>query len=164
MTRPLAAALAALLVLPPAAAPAADVVIGLGYSDFNDARAENSAILELELHSDPIWHFAGADWSIAGAVVAHARGDVFVGAGPAAIWPLRNRWFVEASVMPGHFDAASGANSLGNDFEIRSLLGVGREIGEGTSLSLAITHKSNAGSSGRNPGVNALSLRLRRSF
>ncbi|GAB4387524.1 acyloxyacyl hydrolase [Albidovulum sp.] len=166
MTRPLAAALAALLVLPPAAAQAADVVIGLGYSDFNDARADDSAILELELHSDPIWHFAGADWSIAGAVVAHARGDVFVGAGPAAIWQMRNRWFVEASVMPGHFDAASGANSLGSDFEIRSLLGIGRAIGEGTSLSLAITHKSNAGSSssGRNPGVNALSLRLRRSF
>lgn len=157
-------ALAALLALPPLAAPAADAVIGLGYSDFSDDAASDSAILELELHSDPIWHFAGADWSVAGAVVAHAEGDFFIGAGPAALWPLRNRWFVEASVMPGYFDDAGGANSLGSDFEIRSLLGVGRQISDRLSLSLAVTHKSNAGSSDRNPGVNAVSLRSRWSF
>ena len=162
MMRPLA--LAALLALPPLAAPAADAVIGLGYSDFSDDAAENSAIVELELHSDPLWHFAGADWSVAGAVVAHAEGDLFIGAGPAAIWPLRNRWFIEASVMPGYFEDAGGANSLGSDFEIRSLLGVGRQISDRLSLSLAVTHKSNAGASDRNPGVNAVSLRSRWSF
>lgn len=162
MTRPLA--LAAMVAFLPVAAPAGDVVVGLGYSDFSSDRADNSAILDLELHSDPIWHFAGADWSIAGAVVAHAEGDVFVGAGPAALWPLRNRWFIEASVMPGYFNAADTANDLGSDFEIRSLLGVGRQISDRMSLSLGITHKSNAGASDRNPGVNAVSLRTRWSF
>lgn len=162
MIRPLA--LAALLALPPLAAPAADAVIGLGYSDFADDLADNSAILELELHSNPIWRFAGADWSVAGAVVAYSEGDFFVGAGPAAVWQLRNRWFVEASVMPGYFDASGGFNPLGSDFEIRSLVGIGRQINDRLSLSLAVTHESNAGTSDRNPGVNALSLRTRWPF
>lgn len=157
-------ALAALLALPPLAAPATDAVIGLGYADFSDDAAVDSAILELELHSNPFGRFAGADWSIAGAIVAHSEGDFFVGIGPAAIWSLRNRWFVEASVMPGYFDNAVAANLLGSDFEIRSLLGVGRQISDRLSLSLAVSHKSNADISDRNPGANAVSLRSRWSF
>lgn len=157
-------ALATALALLPLAAAAADVVVGLGYSDFSDPAADDSAILELELHSNPLWHFVGADWSLAGAVVAHAEGDVFVGVGPAALWPLGNRWFVEASVMPGYFEEAGGANSLGSDFEIRSLLGIGRRINDRLSLSLAASHKSNANTSSRNPGVNSLGLRARWAF
>ncbi len=162
MIRPIA--VAAALALLPHAAPAADVVVGLGYADFSDQAADDSAFLELELHSAPLWHFAGADWSLAGAVAVHGEGDVFVGVGPAALWPLGNRWFVEASVMPGFFEDAGGANSLGSDFEIRSLLGIGRHINDRLSLSLAASHKSNANLSDRNPGVNALSLRARWAF
>lgn len=156
--------LGALVALLPGSATAADVVIGLGYSDFSDAAADDSATLEVEIHSEPIWHFAGADWSLAAAVLAHSEGDFFVGAGASALWPLRNRWFVEASVMPGYFDDAGGANSLGSDFEIRSLLGVGRQINDRLALSLAVAHKSNASTSSRNPGVNTVSLRTRWSF
>ena len=162
MIRPLI--LATALALLPIAAPAADVVVGLGYSDFSDKAAKDSAVLELELHSDPLWHFIGADWSLAGAVAAHAEGDYFVGVGPAALWPLANRWFVEASVMPGYFNDSGGANSLGSDFEIRSLLGIGRQISDRMSVSLAASHKSNANISSRNPGVNTLSLRARWGF
>ncbi len=148
----------------PAPAAAGDLVLGLGYSDFNEPAAMNSAILELEVHSRPRWHFAGADWSIAAAIVAHSEGDLFIGGGPAAVWPLRDRWFVEASVMPGLFRDSGDGNDLGSTFEIRSLLGVGRRISDTLSLSLALTHKSNASTAERNPGVNAVSLRLRRSF
>lgn len=162
ITRPFA--LAAILVLPPFAAAAGEAVIGLGYSDFSSDRGEDSVILELELHSDPLWHFAGADWSVAGAALAHSEGDYFLGVGPAAVWNLRDRWFIEASVMPGYYNAAEPGNDLGNDFEIRSLLGVGRRINDKLAISLAATHKSNAGTGDHNPGVNSLSLRTRWSF
>lgn len=157
-------ALGALLVVLPVAADAGDVVVGLGYADFSDDRAENSAILELELHSDPIWHFFGADWSLATAIVAHSEGDYFIGVGPSARWPLRNGWFVEASAMPGYFNAAEALNDLGGNFEIRTLLGIGRQISDRLSVSLAATHKSNANTADRNPGVNAVAVRARWSF
>ncbi|MCT8328465.1 acyloxyacyl hydrolase [Albidovulum sediminis] len=157
-------ALIALALAGPIPAAAADLVFGLGYSDFNEPAASNSAILELEVHSRPRWHFAGADWSIAAAIVAHSEGDLFIGGGPAALWPLRDRWFVEASVMPGYFRDSGDGNDLGSNFEIRSLVGIGRRLNDTTAISLALTHKSNAGTSERNPGVNAVSLRLRRSF
>jgi hypothetical protein len=157
-------ALMALALAAPLPAAAGDLVLGLGYSDFNEPAATNSSILELEVHSRPRWHFAGADWSVAVAIVAHSEGDLFIGGGPAAIWPLRDRWFVEASVMPGYFRDSGDGNDLGSNFEIRSLVGVGRKLSDTLSLSLALTHKSNAATADRNPGVNAVSLRLRRSF
>lgn len=144
----------------PTSAAAGDLVLGLGYADFDDP----ATVATLEVHSRPHWRFAGADWSIAGAISTDDEGDFFVGVGPAGLWQLRDRWFVEASVMPGYFSEGIDANDLGSEFEIRSLLGIGREVSEGLSLSLALSHKSNAATAKRNPGVDELSVRLRRSF
>lgn len=144
----------------PTPAAAGDLVLGLGYADFNDP----AAVATLEVHSRPYWRFAGADWSIAGAISDDDAGDFFIGVGPAGLWQLRDHWFFEASVMPGYFSEGDDANDLGSEFEIRSLLGIGRKVSEGLSLSLAVSHKSNAGTAERNPGVDELSVRLRRSF
>jgi hypothetical protein len=79
--------------------------------------------------------------------------------------PLRDpRWFVEASFMPGLCRESARVNGLGSPVEFRSLLGVGYRFGNGAQISLAAEHKSNAGISTTNPGVNLLSLRLRRGF
>jgi hypothetical protein len=148
----------------PLSAAAGDLVLGLGYSDFNEPDARNSSVLQLEVHSSLRHRFAGADWSIAAAMVVHSEGDLFIGGGPAAVWNLRDRWFVETSVMSGYFRESDDGNDLGSGFEIRSLLGLGRRISDTLSLSLALSHKSNASTAEFNPGVNVLSLRLRRSF
>lgn len=144
----------------PMPAVAGDLVLGLGYADYN----EPAAVVTLEVHSRPRWQFAGADWSLAAAISSDTEGDFFVGVGPAGLWQLRDRWFVEASVMPGYFSEGTDANDLGSEFEIRSLVGIGRKVSDEVSLSLAISHKSNAATAERNPGVDELSVRLRRSF
>lgn len=156
--------LALALIVLPLAAPAGDIVIGLGYTDFSDDGANDSPVIELELHSDPLWQFGGGNWSLGTALTADGEGDFFVGAGPSVLWPLRNRWFVEASVMPGYYDAAEADNSLGGHFQIRSLIGVGRAVSDRVAVSVAFSHKSNAGTDDHNPGGNAITLRTRWSF
>ncbi|MGA9410651.1 MAG: hypothetical protein WBV78_09405, partial [Roseobacter sp.] len=43
-------------------------------------------------------------------------GDVFVGAGLAAIWsPGGGPWYVEGSLMPGYYDKGSNGFDLGGD-------------------------------------------------
>lgn len=144
----------------PMPAAAGDLVLGLGHADFKDP----ATFVVLEVHSRPHWRFAGADWSLAVAISDDNEGDVFVGVGPAGLWQLPDRWFIEASVMPGYFNQGNDANDLGSEFEIRSLLGIGRKVSNGLSLSLALSHTSNADTAKHNPGVNQLSVRLRRSF
>jgi lipid A 3-O-deacylase len=75
-----------------------------------------------------------------------------------------NRWFIEGSVLPGAFFEKVVENDLGSTFEIRSLLGIGYTFDSGNRLSLAVTHKSNASTASKNPGVNAVLIRFRRQF
>ena len=96
----------------PMPAAAGDLVLGLGYADFNDP----ATFVVLEVHSRPHWRFAGADWSLAVAISDDNEGDVFVGVGPAGLWQLPDRWFIEASAMPGYFSQGNDANDLGSEF------------------------------------------------
>lgn len=160
--KPLILSLALLCV--PLSSSAQEVVLGLGYSDFSGAGSTDSAVATIEVHSAPKWRFAGADVSLAGAVDLHRRSEFWAGAGVAAVWPLKRNWFVEASVMPGYYEPGNSGNYLGSHFEIRSLLGLGIRLNDNLAVSLAATHKSNAGTGDRNPGVNALMLRTRIAF
>jgi len=117
-----------------------------------------------ELHAEPFYQIGRFELGLAGSVVADAAGDLFVGAGLAGLYPLDRRWFIEASVLPGYYRASDPANRLGNDFEIRSLLGIGYTLDSGNSLSLAIAHISNASTAPVNPGANGIQLRWRRRF
>ncbi|XHE54338.1 acyloxyacyl hydrolase [Phaeobacter sp. BS34] len=74
-------------------------------------------------------------------------------------WHLQRGWFIETSVMPGAYAESVKLNDLGSTFEIRSAIAVGKEFATGKSLSLALTHKSNASTADINPGVNSLLLR-----
>lgn len=142
----------------------ADFVIGLGFSSFSAAEANNSATVEIEVHSDPLWRWAGADWSLGAAADLHTDSQFWVGAGVSARWAIGRDWFVEASLMPGSYEPGNSGTDLGGPFQIRSLAGIGRKLNDRVSVSLAVSHTSNASTSRGNPGVNILSLRTRWAF
>ncbi len=98
------------------------------------------------------------------ALSLHENGDFHIGLGVVGLYALNERWFVEGSVMPGYFNPSIDLNDLGGDFQIRSLLGLGYALDNGNSVSLAITHKSNASTNDDNPGVNAVLLRYHLGF
>ncbi|MDZ4095242.1 MAG: acyloxyacyl hydrolase [Paracoccaceae bacterium] len=159
--------LAILTLLLPVAIPAhaADWVIGVGATDFSRNDAHDEALLELEVHAAPFAQWHNVAFNLAGGIVTHSNGDLWLGAGIAALATLgTSRWFLEASVMPGVYTESQGTNDLGSTVEFRSLIGLGYRFDNDFSVSLAATHKSNAGFGNDNPGVNALSLRFRRSF
>jgi len=140
------------------------MVWGLGYADFSSSSSIDQALVVFELHAEPFYENGRFELGLAGSVAADSTGDLFVGAGLAGLYALDRRWFIEASVLPGYFRASDPENSLGSDFEIRSLLGIGYTLGSGSSLSLAIAHISNASTSSVNPGANGIQLRWRRRF
>lgn len=153
--------LAASLALAPLPAMPADLVFSIGAADFSANGSDDTGFLTAEHYSDPIWRFLGADWSLGVAAMADFEGDLYVAVGPAAMWSLQNDWFVEASIMPGYYHSNDDNQSLGNDFEIRNLIGVGRKVSDRLAVSVAISHTSNADVGDSNPGMNALSLRAR---
>jgi len=143
---------------------AADYVFGLGTSEFNRNGADSTSIFSAEIHGDPIFRKNRFSLSVFGVATVHSSGDLFVGAGLSGLFDFNNNWFIEGSVAPGFFHESRPNNNLGSSFEIRSLLGAGYQLQSGDRISIAITHKSNAGVSGTNPGVNAVLLRYRHSF
>ncbi|SEG07823.1 acyloxyacyl hydrolase [Jhaorihella thermophila] len=134
-------------------------VVGAGWSDYSYARADDSIIGTFEYHAAPFYVGANAEagWALSGEVTG--AGDGFVGGGAYLTYDLGPAWFLEASVMPGAFFEKPPVNDLGSTFEIRSLLGLGYRFGNGSALSLAVSHKSNASTSNFNPGANSIFLR-----
>lgn len=144
---------------------AQELVVGLGYTDFNDDTAENGAVLQVEYHFAPRWQFGSGEAHFVVAAMTSDPGDYFIGAGLGAEFPLGDKgWFVQGSVIPGYYNASSAGNDLGNDLEFRSSLALGYRMQSGWAISAAATHMSNAGIGDSNPGVTTASLRLGRSF
>lgn len=147
-----------------APAAAQEWVFGVGYSDFSRNGAEDSALISAEYHHTPFYENGRLSSAFGAVLSAQTEGDVFVGAGLVATLDLNDKWFLETSVMPGAFFESAALNDLGSTFEIRSLLGVGRNLNNGQKVSLAILHKSNASTGNINPGVNSVLLRWHTSF
>lgn len=162
LTRPLAAILLCLTL--PAPLMARDLVIGGGFADFSNTNSIDGPIASLEYSSDPFLTNGRFSLGWGGAVVVHDTGDIFVGVGLAGQYDLNPRWFVEGSVLPGAFVDNLAINNLGSTFEIRSTLGLGYRLDSGDAISVALTHKSNAGTAPINPGVNSVMLRWRHRF
>ncbi len=145
-------------------AQAQSVIFGAGYADFSSSNGEDQAIFSLEYQHRP-FHEAtrfSAGWGT--ALTVDTDGDTHIGAGLFGVYTFADRWFAEISVMPGYYNASNDDNDLGGNFQIRSLLGIGYALNGGNSISLAITHKSNASTESFNPGVNALFLRYHYGF
>jgi len=140
---------------------AGDFVFGLGTLDFDG----DGAAIELEYHAEPFTSFRGADVSLAFVISGDTKSDFYIGAGLSAIQQIGDGpWFVEGSFSPVLFFEGSDDTDLGQTLEFRTLVGVGRSFENDYSLSLGLSHLSNGGLSDFNPGVNAITLRLRRSF
>lgn len=136
--------------------------IGAGWSDFNSAKGRDTGAVTFDYHAAPFYDGTRtrAGWALAGSLTG--QGDVFIGAGVALTYDVSPAWFLEAGVTPGVYFDSVKPNDLGSNFEIRSLVGLGYRFGTGSSVSLAVTHKSNAGASNVNPGVNSIFLRWHR--
>ncbi|CUH50732.1 acyloxyacyl hydrolase [Shimia marina] len=134
-------------------------VLGAGYADFADAQAEDAGMISVEYHARPFVTRQRFSLAWGGALTLFETQDAHVGAGLVGRYQMGQRWFLEGSVMPGLFAHDKPRNDLGSEFEIRSLLAIGRRLKNGSSLSLALSHISNASTASRNPGLDALSLR-----
>ena len=156
------ATLLACLALPQKAA-ADDILFGLGIDNLNGPVAETTSF-QLEYHSDPIRDFGWTSLTYFAVIQADANDDLFAGVGLAAHLPFCERWFGEASLAAGYYDAGSNGLDLGGHVQFRSLLGLGYKISPRSRISLAVDHVSNANLDDLNPGRNAVHLRYAYSF
>lgn len=154
-------AAAAALALAPAAAAAQTWVLGGGASLYD--RATRPAAL-VEWHAPPFGTLGRAEFSLGVAGVIDSGGAAWAGAGVAMMLPLGERWFVEASLMPGAHAMGERDTRLGGALQFRSLIGLGYRLDETRALSLAVHHRSNGRLVTFNPGEETISLRLRLGF
>ncbi|MCG7518655.1 acyloxyacyl hydrolase [Ruegeria sp. Ofav3-42] len=145
-------------------AQAQSVVFGAGFSDFSDSLSKDEAVISVEYHHRPFHEATRFSATWGGALTVDTAADFHIGIGLIGTYTFADRWFVEGSVMPGYFSEGDDLNDLGGEFQIRSLLGVGYTLNNGNSVSLAITHKSNASTQDDNPGVNSALLRYHWAF
>lgn len=145
-------------------AQAAEVILGLGPSVYGFSGARNSPVLSMDLRGPGVAQLGRAELAPMLVIDRHAFGDSFVGVGLAARWPLRQGWFVDAGAAPGAYRAAIPANDLGGGLEFRLHLAVGKNLAPGRAVSLALIHKSNAGTGRVNPGLNGVLLRWHHGF
>lgn len=142
---------------------AQEFVVGLGTTEISND--DNSAAsLQIEYHTAPIKETSVVElsWALVGQV--NTDGDVYLGAGIHSKWPIRNAWFAEASFAAGYYDEGTPGSDLGGNIQFRTLLGLGYELSDTRSISLAIDHLSNASLEDFNPGRETLSLRYSFSF
>ena len=142
---------------------AQEFVFGIGVDDV-DGPSDETAGVQVEYRTAPFKEFSAVDlsWMLVGNL--DADGDVFFGGGIHSKWSFQSKWFVEASFAAGYYDAGSGGTDLGGNVQFRSLLGLGYQLSDNRSLSLAIDHLSNGGLEDRNPGREAVNLRYGISF
>lgn len=143
---------------------AQELILGLGYADYSDGSAIDAGTLELEYISAPFRRYGNLSVSYGAMASFDSEDNTFLGAGFAGSYDFNHLWFAQASLMPGVFVEGTSRNDLGHSLEFRSLLGIGYRLSDTSALSLAISHKSNAGLSSHNPGVNTLTLRYHHKF
>ncbi|MFC3614350.1 acyloxyacyl hydrolase [Lutimaribacter marinistellae] len=145
-------------------ASAQEIVVGAGYTRHNGNFAIDDAAFTLEYHHSPFYDRPRLDLAFGAALSGNMDGDLHAGIGVVGTYDINERWFVEASVMPGSFWESISDNTLGSRFQIRSLLAVGYKMDSGNKLSLAITHKSNASTTDYNPGLDTVLMRYHVAF
>ncbi len=159
---PILGILATVLTASPLAAN--EVVLSLGNSRFHSTQPLVEPSISAEIHSSPFYQGTRFSARVMGVATLHSGGAGFIGIGLSGRWELKNNLFIESSIAPGYYNASGIATSLGSNFEIRSLLGFGLKLQSGDRVSIAVSHKSNASTASRNPGVNSLLIRYNHSF
>ena len=144
-------------------ADAQELTLAVGFTDF-DIRGDDSVVFEIEYRFRPVLQREVFSLAWAASAAVTGEGDAFVGGGLWTRWEWASGWFVDMSTMPGLYTDGARGNDLGSAFEIRSLLGVGFRFSDGSAVSAAATHKSNAGLASDNPGANTYVVRYHRWF
>jgi hypothetical protein len=141
MTRTLRAlTLAALLAPAPLAAD--QISFSLGVADLRDRGT--TAAIGAEYRTSPLGSLGPAPLRLGAAGELDARGDWYLGTGPAITIPVGGVVTLDASVMPG---IAGGGGGGGSEFALRSRAGVSAPIGGGWRGGLHLTHRSNVSDS-----------------
>lgn len=149
-----AAALAATLWA--GSASGGELLVGVGFDDpFGD---EGAAAALVEARSGALADIAGLALHLGAAGEVDGDGDLWLGAGVVALYPLGADLRLEASFMPGYYDAGSG-NDLGGGLQFRTEAGVSLAVSASLRIGVALSHKSNAGTRSANPGVETVSVR-----
>jgi hypothetical protein len=140
------------------------VVLEVFKSDVGDMADFQPTGAALEYQARPLGSWGKLSYGLGARVSADDGESLWLGGGLYAEAPVSESWLAEATLMPGYYDPGSTDFDLGSDLEFQSSLGVGYRLNPVTRLSFALTHLSNGGTAERNPGRNALALRLRHSF
>lgn len=113
----------------------------------------------VEHHWPVSWTYGALSgrWGIAGRVDEDR--DAFFGAGVTGEYRFAERWYVEMSFMPGLYHR--GETDLGGTVHFRTMIGLGVDVSDKIGLGLTIDHMSNGGIQSKNPGSDALMLRIK---
>jgi len=114
----------------------------------------------LEYASEVISSDYGVRWRIG---VDGSEIGVWGGAGLSAEHVFEGTpYYLEGSVMAGVYEDLKDQDALdlGHSFEIRTQVAVGYIFDNGYDLAVGISHKSNAGLSNDNPGLETVFVRL----
>ena len=148
------AALWAVLLLP-ASAEEPGLTFGAGAVIFDQEPRGGEAYLQVDSG-----RFLGPFEAIASLSLSDEASG-FAGAGLAWRIGVSDAIYLRVSVQPGLQMRGEGPD-LGSAFNIRSGFEIGYRLGDGMTLGVAVDHRSNAGTAGRNPGMETIGLRLSR--
>lgn len=111
----------------------------------------------LEYHTGGSFSEAVSNWPWATAIRFDADSDLWAGVGVHQQFALSERFFVEASFMPGYYNPED--TDLGGNIHFRSLVGLGLKFRGSSAVSITIDHLSNGGLTTSNPGSELVTVR-----
>lgn len=95
----------------------------------------------------------------------HARNMWQVGVTPMLQWWIGDRWYLEGGIGATAMQHTRfGNRDISTAFQFGDHIGIGTALDDNWRLGLRLSHFSNAGIKEPNPGLNVLSLTLKRSF
>ena len=130
---------------------AQSVVVGAGVDP------DGGGGVVLEYHKGGKFSGAVTNWPWATALRLDADSDFWAGVGVHKQVDLSDRFFVEASFMPGYYNPED--TDLGGNIHFRSLIGLGIHFAGDSALSISIDHLSNGGLTTSNPGSELVTVR-----
>lgn len=144
---------------------AGEWVIAVGGDDLLDNDREEATALTFEIRTDPIHSNKYFDLSWVLAAQGDSKGELYVGAGVNAYSQIRaSRYFFEVSAVVGPYFESGVSLKLPEEYLFRTSIGFGAQISDNARLSLSIDHLLNGNLENRNPGSEAIMLRLTQSF
>lgn len=133
---------------------AGEIVVGIGADDI--LRDDIPFALSGELRSDPVFGLGPVKLGVGAGAEIDGDSDAWAGVGLVGYIYIPGTGFrIEGSEMVGAYHNGGG-NDLGHGLEFRSQIGISYAVTDRVRIGAAFNHKSNAGLSKRNPGVETI--------